>query len=600
MSPASVGLRSFSSPGLLREASIGTPEGPIDLSPLLPMRRSLTALAFALGTVTLPLSAAEEPLPTSRTQLTGHYLNGQYLADFAPTSRVDAGALVLEAEQVLDIVLPAPHPSRSLGLWWQGELGEAWIEPLDSDGRALFVDRFLEHPDLGPETVGVDRPAASSRVSGLVHSYLGPATGARLTLVGPCRLYEVDLVWIGAGPLPERPLDPPQPSYSASVPKPFVYDRGSWNAYAAQCSPTYCNTTHIAWHHTASNSEYQVTNWSDAAANVKAIQAYHMFTNGWCDIGYNYLIAKQGWIFEGRGGGDDVKAAHDGFNCGSMGVSAMGYFHPPYNNTPTTGLTDAFVDLAAWKCDQQGIDPLASAFYAGLGSSESTIYGHKDVKATACPGDLLYVELPSVRNAIDDVLNGGGGGLAGTLKGVLYDASVGTNARIWGGTVALADGTFVTTGSDGYYEFPLAAGSYVLGATAEGYTAASAIETVTTGDVWESLGLTPNSTAPTHQNIALAGMSFQNRTTATPGSLVWMGYAVTPGLPTAPFGSAGVLWPSLATLQALYLGSVPGSGTLAVNITVTGAPSGLTLHTQNYVLSGFQATLSNGDAWIAP
>ncbi len=154
--------------------------------------------------------------------------------------------------------------------------------------------------------------------------------------------------------------------------------------------------------------------------------------------------------------------------------------------------------------------------------------------------------------------------------------------------------------SQGYYEFPLAAGTYSIGATAAGYSAKSAVETVGTGDVWESIGLDPAPSAPIHQNIALAGMAFQNRTSAAPGSTVWLGYAVAPGLPVIAFGSAGNLWPSLTGLQAILLGSVPATGTLVVNLSVTGAPSGLTLHTQNYVVTAGQARLSNGDAWIAP
>jgi hypothetical protein len=559
------------------------------------MNRICPLLSPLFGLVlTAAVATAGDPLPTERTALSG--------AELASMAGLDASQLRLETGQTLELTLDAPHPTRSFGLWWQGAMGGAWIEPFDTDGAPLCIEPLVELEDLGPEVVGVDRPAGESHVSGLVHSYHAPAAGARLTIAGPCRLDSLDLVWIGLGAQPQRPVDGSEADYAASVPKPFVYDRSSWNAYAAQCTPTYCTTTHVALHHTASNSEYQVTSWADAASNVKAIQAYHMFTNGWCDIGYNYLIAKQGWIFEGRGGGDDVKAAHDGFNCGSMGVSAMGYFHPPYNNSPVATLTDAFVDLAAWKCSQQGIDPLGSAYYAGYGGVKSTVYGHKDVKATACPGDLLYAQLPSLRTQIDGHLNGGGGGggVSGTLKGVLYDASLGTWARISGGTVALANGTYATSESDGYYEFPLAAGTYSIGATAAGYSAKSAVETVGTGDVWESIGLDPAPSAPIHQNIALAGMAFQNRTSAAPGSTVWLGYAVAPGLPVIAFGSAGNLWPSLTGLQAILLGSVPATGTLVVNLSVTGAPSGLTLHTQNYVVTAGQARLSNGDAWIAP
>jgi len=146
---------------------------------------------------------------------------------------------------------------------------------------------------------------------------------------------------------------------------------------------------------------------AECAANVKASQIYHMVTRGWCDIGYNYLICPHGDIFEGRGGGDDVRGAHDGCNCGSMGVAMMGYFHPLQNQALTVAMQDAFVALSAYKCEQQGIDPLGNSFYAGYGANQETIYGHREVSATACPGDLAYAELPQLRQRISQSMGGG-------------------------------------------------------------------------------------------------------------------------------------------------------------------------------------------------
>ena len=520
------------------------------------------------------------------------------LSQGLPVQTTSHGSLRVGAGEVVELELVAPLPTRSLGLWWRGQLGEAWFELIASDGSGLGIQPVISAHDLAPDVTGADRPAGAAQVSGLAHAYGGPALGARLTIVGPALLEDITAVWIGPGATQQRPELVPAAG-SASYPKPFVYDRASWGAFAPQCGVSYCNTTHVALHHSASSADFQASTWSQAAANVQSIQAYHMFTNGWCDVGYNYLIAKQGWIFEGRGGGDDVKGAHDGKNCGSMGVCVMGYFHPPVNNAPTTALLDAFAQLAAWKCDQQGIDPLGAAFYAGLGAVEETIYGHRDVSATACPGDSLYAELPGLRLDVEAELSGGSG-TTGTLKGVLYDASLGTGARISGGTVALADGTFAISASDGYWEFPLDAGTYALAASAPGFDVASSSETVTAGDVWESLGLSPTAGAPTLVVTPLVGNTFASTTVAAPGSPVWLGYAGAPGIPPTPLGAAGSLWPQLGALQTLYLGNVGGSGSLNVNLQVSGAPSGLTLHLQSYVLTAGQARLSNGAAWQAP
>jgi hypothetical protein len=382
---------------------------------------------------------------------------------------------------------------------------------------------------------------------------------------------------------------------AGSYPKPQVYDRASWNADPAQCGSSYCNTTHMAIHHTASSADYAASTWSQAAANVKSIQAYHMYTNGWCDIGYNYLVTKEGWLFEGRGGGDNVKAAHDGFNCGSMGVASLGYFHSPVNNPPTAAQLDALEELGAWKCDQQSIDPFGSSWYAGYGGVMDNVYGHRDVKATACPGDLLYPKLGEIKSGIQARLNGTP--TSGKLKGVLYDANLGSSVRLVG-TVALSDGTFVKTGSDGYYEFDLPAGTYSFAGTAAGHAAGDATETVTSGDVWESLGLWQAS-VPTHVNTSLSSTLFNATFQGDVGSPVWLGYSGFPSVPTAPFGLTGNLWIDLPSAQILYLGNVPAGGTLSVNLTVSGAPIGTMLFTQGYLLWQNQARLTNGAAWIS-
>jgi hypothetical protein len=278
-------------------------------------------------------------------------------------------------------------------------------------------------------------------------------------------------------------------------------------------------------------------------------------------------------------------------------VAALGYFHTPVNNPPTMGLLDALAELGAWKCAQQGIAPQGSSFYAGLGATLINVYGHRDVKATACPGDLLYGQLGGLRSAIAARLAGTPS--SGTLKGVLFDASLGTGARLVG-TVALADGSFVKTGTDGYFEFPLPAGSVSFLGTAPGHAIGSASETITSGDAWESLGLWPASSVPAHTSTDVGFNLLTATFQGDVGSPVWLGYSSGVSLPLASFGAAGPLWVDLATIQTLVLGTVPASGTLSVNLSAAGAPPGLVLHTQGYVLWQGQPRLTNGAAWVAP
>jgi hypothetical protein len=190
-------------------------------------------------------------------------------------------------------------------------------------------------------------------------------------------------------------------------PKPSVVSRNSWGADPAQGTLYYHTVTHLCLHHTAGSHEWNSSGFSQCAANVRATQDYHM-NLGWADIGYNYLVCRHGLIWEGRQGGDDVVGAHDAHNWGSMGVSGMGYFHPPYNHVPTGAILDSLADLFAWKCDQRNIDPLGSGWYYGYGGNMETIYGHRQVGATACPGDELQSRLPAIKADVDARLNGGG------------------------------------------------------------------------------------------------------------------------------------------------------------------------------------------------
>jgi N-acetylmuramoyl-L-alanine amidase len=51
-----------------------------------------------------------------------------------------------------------------------------------------------------------------------------------------------------------------------------------------------------------------------------------MDTNGWDDIGYNFLVGEDGNAYEGRGW-DNVGAHVKGFNTDSLGIAVIGNFN---------------------------------------------------------------------------------------------------------------------------------------------------------------------------------------------------------------------------------------------------------------------------------
>lgn len=54
-----------------------------------------------------------------------------------------------------------------------------------------------------------------------------------------------------------------------------------------------------------------------------------MNSNGWDDIGYNFLVGEDGNVYEGRGW-DNVGAHAKDFNSQSMGVCILGTYTSKY------------------------------------------------------------------------------------------------------------------------------------------------------------------------------------------------------------------------------------------------------------------------------
>jgi hypothetical protein len=103
---------------------------------------------------------------------------------------------------------------------------------------------------------------------------------------------------------------------------------------------------------------------------VRSIQRFHMQTRGWADIGYNFLVAPSGQIFEGRGWAR-VGAHAKGKNSVSIGVAYVG-----------DGSKAVPVEA------RRSIGWLAQEADRRFGRLRRL--GHRDVGATACPGDVLY------------------------------------------------------------------------------------------------------------------------------------------------------------------------------------------------------------------
>ncbi|MEZ4773956.1 MAG: N-acetylmuramoyl-L-alanine amidase [Bacteroidia bacterium] len=181
-------------------------------------------------------------------------------------------------------------------------------------------------------------------------------------------------------------------------PLPVYASRSDWNCpdgASPSCSVVETTTvSHLIVHHSAGINTSD--NWG---AVVLAIWNLHVNTNGWCDIGYNWLIDPNGMIYEGRGGGNNVKGAHFcGYNSGTMGVCMLGNFE---NAEPTAAALTSLTQLLAWKSCDANIGPNTSSYHLSSGKTLMTISGHQDGCSTLCPGNNLYNKLPLLRNNVN-------------------------------------------------------------------------------------------------------------------------------------------------------------------------------------------------------
>lgn len=161
-----------------------------------------------------------------------------------------------------------------------------------------------------------------------------------------------------------------------------VLNPGGWYIYPEPLKD-FLNTLII--HHTASLIN----------DNPLAVQSTHMNDAGYADIAYQYLINKQGVIYEGRS--INVRGSHTGgHNTGTVGIVLFGNFE---DEEPTTLQLCSLKRLSTWLKVTYDLTHLA---------------GHSDFQPleTVCPGQHLEDKLKSI--ASDLRLEFGTAGYIGT------------------------------------------------------------------------------------------------------------------------------------------------------------------------------------------
>lgn len=195
----------------------------------------------------------------------------------------------------------------------------------------------------------------------------------------------------------------------AAAAAPAIVTRAQWGADDRKLngSPSVGSSVQaIAVHHTAGTNNYSADN---AAAQVRSVYAYHTDSLNWSDIGYNFLVDKFGTVYEGRKGSitEAVQGAHSGgFNSGTMGIAGLGNYETA---AVPRAMVDAIGRVAGWKLAQYGVDPRGTVTLTSAGGGTSrvpkggsitlpTVFAHRQVGLTVCPGRYLFAMMDTVRD----------------------------------------------------------------------------------------------------------------------------------------------------------------------------------------------------------
>ncbi|MFH1030203.1 MAG: N-acetylmuramoyl-L-alanine amidase [bacterium] len=228
-------------------------------------------------------------------------------------------------------------------------------------------------------------------------------------------------------------------SVSAEMPKLKIIPRAGWGADEVLrfknnepvWTEEYADIKKIIIHHTAGS-----TGADNPMNTINAVYKWHARNMKWGDVGYNYLIDPSGAIYEGRYGGDGVIGAHAyddsreiGWNSGTIGISILGtyggwvsepkqgYYLENPKIYPAGRVKNERLQNGKWQIYlEDGLSPQAEDSLTSLlavksldfgfkpsGTSDfnnkdlPNIVGHRDVDYTACPGDILYNQMSSLR-----------------------------------------------------------------------------------------------------------------------------------------------------------------------------------------------------------
>jgi flagellar hook assembly protein FlgD len=415
-------------------------------------------------------------------------------------------------------------PFTLAGVRWQGS-GQVELRTRSLAGRWSAWRRAAPEAEDAPDALAPESRRASWRLGN--PWWVGASNDVQARARGHVTRIVAELV-------SSQPLEIPYRS-PALTQTPAIVMRAAWGADESirRGPPAYAPDVRLVIvHHTAGTNDYTR---AQAPAIVRGIERFHVQSNGWNDIGYNFLVDRFGTVYEGRFGGVDrnVIGAHAlGFNTGSVGIALIGSYGA---TSPSQAALAALERMIAWRLDLAHVDPTSSLTVTSGGSEKyangvpvqlRAVSGHRDTGSTECPGNQLYARLGEIAAQARSI----GGPKIFEPRAQATSATVRVRARLstplpWTVTVATRAGAEVARGAgtgtsvDWTWDAASAApGTYVWTIATAG--ARPAIGTVkagsapTTEPAIESATLTPDAISPNGDGQADTALLSYRLTTA--------------------------------------------------------------------------------------
>ncbi len=243
-----------------------------------------------------------------------------------------------------------------------------------------------------------------------------------------------------------------------------VNARSAWGGGPVTCSSRH-TPYRFAVHHTDTPSSDSLS----PEARLRQIQAYHRKNNGWCDIGYQFLVSRDGRLWEGRGV-SYIGAHVYSQNTGNVAISFLGSYG-------TTAAPEAMINSAA-----RLFGAMAKTY--GVTLSTSTLKGHRFwYNNSSCPGNALAAQIPTI------IARAKSGVSSVTLTGKVVTADL-LAGPIAGATVQVGDKTAISDATGSFSIPSVAIGSVTVTASAAGYAPQTATVNATLNGATVKLSLT--------------------------------------------------------------------------------------------------------------